>query len=154
METPFEGYQRKLIGKSLSHYWRGFGSAIFLEFGELRERTHRNGEPRNPCGEFGVMIQWSWRVEKDSSILWGSWSDEAFWNQAFTDLRGAIAMELQLFGQIPEIRIGLSSGHRIASFMTADGDPQWTLFDRGSEPERWLHVRQGELHEGAARSSD
>jgi hypothetical protein len=155
METLIERYRRQLIGKSLSHYWRGYGSAIFLEFGELRERAPRSGSSKGLRGEFGVMIQWSWRVERDNSIMWGSWSDDAFWEPFFIDLKDATAIEFQLFGQIPEIMIALSSGHRIVSFMTADGDPQWTLFDRSSKPDRWLHVREGKIQEGAAaRSAD
>jgi hypothetical protein len=147
MDTLIEHYRRRLIGLNLAHVWRGYGSAIFLEFGELREQTHRNGEPRNPGGEFGVMIQWSWRIERDNSILCGSSSDDVLWEPIFFGLKDAKAIELQLFGQLPEITISLSNGHRIVSFMTADGDPQWTLFDRSSKPDRWLRVRDGNVLE-------
>jgi hypothetical protein len=147
MDTLIEHYRRRLIGLSLSHVWRGYGSAIFLEFGELQERTHKNGKPRNPVGEFGVMIEWSWRIEGDNSILCGSSSDDVLWEPIFFDLKGATAVDLQLFWQIPEIAIRLSNGHAIVSFMTADGDPQWTLFDRSSKPDRWLRVRDGNVLE-------
>jgi hypothetical protein len=42
MDTLIEQYRRRLIGLNLAHVWRGYGSAIFLEFGELRERKTAN----------------------------------------------------------------------------------------------------------------
>jgi hypothetical protein len=33
----------------------------------------------------------------------------------------------------------------VSSFMTAEGDPQWSLFDRRSGTVRWLCVRDGSL---------
>ena len=147
MNTLIRHYRRRLIGLRLSHVWRGYGSAIFLEFGELRDRKHKNGNPRQPGGEFGIMIEWSWRIERDNSILCGSWSDDVIWEPIFFSLKDATAIDLQLFGQIPEITIYLSNEHRITSFMTAEGDPEWTLFDRSSKPDRWLHVHHGKVLE-------
>src|SRR4051794_7120334 len=74
-------FRDPLIGLPLSHLWRGAGSAIFLEFGRLTERTYlrRDGTRPNPCGEFGLMIQWSWRIEDKASIMCGSWSEEPLW---------------------------------------------------------------------------
>jgi hypothetical protein len=89
------------------------------------------------------MIQWSWRIEQDNSILCGSWSDDGLWEPIFFGLKNTTATDLHLFGQIPEMIITLSNGHRIVSFMTAEGDPQWTLFDRSSKLEKWLCVRAG-----------
>ncbi|MGJ4906053.1 hypothetical protein ACQR0V_31105 [Bradyrhizobium sp. HKCCYLS2058] len=93
------------------------------------------------------MIQWSWRIERGNSILCGSSNDDSLWEPIFFGLKNAKAIELQLFGQLAEIAIGLSNGHRIVSFMTADGDPQWTLFDRSSKPDRRLCVRDGKVLE-------
>jgi hypothetical protein len=103
MDTLIEQYRRRLIGLNLAHVWRGYGSAIFLEFGELRERKFKNGKPRNPGGEFGVMIQWTWRIERDDCILCGSSNDDVIWEPIFFGLKDATAIELQLFGRLPEI---------------------------------------------------
>jgi hypothetical protein len=74
--SVLETFRDALIGLPLSHVWRGYGSAIFLEFGRLTPRTRRSGEAGNPRGELGLMIQWSWRIEDTVSILCGSWSQE------------------------------------------------------------------------------
>lgn len=147
MEPLIEHYRRRLIGLTLSHVWRGHGSAIFLEFGELQEQTDKSGATRQPSGQFGAMIQWSWRIERNTSILCGSWSDDVLWEPSFFGLKAATATNLHLFGQVPEIMISLSNGHRIVSFMTAEGDPKWTLFDRSSKLNRWLCVRDGNVVE-------
>jgi len=50
-----------------------------------------------------------------------------------------------LFGRLPEIELSLSNGIRVLSFMTAEGSPDWTLFDRLGDETRWLCVRRGVL---------
>ena len=120
-----------LIGKTISHIWRGHGSALFVEFGELVLRTKRkNGEPADAQGEMTLMIQWSWRIEKARSILTGSWGEERCWPACFNQLRGTRVNKVELFGALPEILVWLDNGMRIASFMTADGQPSWALIAR------------------------
>ena len=135
-----------LIGLPLSHLWRGAGSAIFLEFGRLTPRVPRpSGEVGNPHGQFGLMIQWSWRIENAGSILCGSWSEERLWKPTFDLLQNKNVVELSLFGRLPEVSVALTEGLYVSSFMTAEGDPSWTLFDRRSGTVRWLNVCDGEL---------
>jgi len=126
----FQGFREPLIDLPLSHLWRGHGSAIFLEFGLLTSRTRGDGTPRNPCGELSLMIQWSWRIENATSILCGSWSEEPLWEPTFDLLRNKVVTELSVVGRLPEIVVALSEGLYVSSFMTAEGDPQWCLFDR------------------------
>ncbi len=89
------------------------------------------------------MIEWSWRVETAISVLFGSWSDDALWEKSLRRLHGSTVSDAWLFGDLPELGIALSSGHRVLSFMTSDGDPDWTLFDRREPRECWLRVRDG-----------
>lgn len=93
--SAIEGFRDGLIGLPLSHLWRGYGSAIFLEFGHLTPRTRRSGEAGNPCGEFGLMIEWSWRIENIVSILCGSWSEEPLWMPTFDLLRNKTVIGLR-----------------------------------------------------------
>jgi hypothetical protein len=135
-----------LIGLPLSHLWRGYGSAIFLEFGRLTPRARRPfGKVGNPHGEFGLMIQWSWRIENTGSILCGSWSEERLCKPTFDLLQKKNVVELSLFGRLPEVSVALTEGFHVSSFMTAEGDPSWTLFDRRSGTARWLSVHDGKL---------
>lgn len=63
----FQKLARRLVGLPVSKVWRGFGSAIFLEFGRLS----RNGA-QQAKGEGTAMPEWSWRVEKARSVMFGS----------------------------------------------------------------------------------
>ena len=55
----FQKLTRCLLGLPLSKAWRGFGSAVFFEFGKLSQ----NGTGKAK-GEVTAMLEWSWRVEK------------------------------------------------------------------------------------------
>jgi hypothetical protein len=91
------------------------------------------------------MIQWSWRVEDANSILCGSWSEEPLWKPTFDLLRNKTVAELSVVGRLPEIVISLSESLYVLSFMTAEGDPQWTLFDRRYATLRTLSVLEGRM---------
>ncbi len=140
-----EEFAAPLIGLPVAHAWRGYGSAIFLEFGALTPTTRMNGSPGIPQGEMSLMIEWSWRIEGRRSILCGSWSDEARWPRALACLTKGKVVAVTTFGRLPEIELGLSTGMHIVSLMTANGGPLWTLFDRRGERDRWLCVRRGLL---------
>ncbi|WP_133239457.1 hypothetical protein [Microvirga sp. KLBC 81] len=135
----------ELRGLSLSHIWRGYGSAIFCEFGTLRATYRRDGSLGAPAGIMSLMIEWSWRIERGDRILCGSWSDDQHWSDVFSELLDAKVTQASLFGRIPEIEVSLSNGARILSFMTGEGLPAWTLFDRRGSFESWLSVENDGL---------
>jgi hypothetical protein len=91
------------------------------------------------------MIQWSWRIENTASILCGSWSEEHLWGPTFDLLRNKAVVELSVVGRLPEIVVALTEGLYVSSFMTAEGDPQWALFDRRGGTLRTLSVKEGRL---------
>jgi hypothetical protein len=144
--SVLQTFRDGLIGLPLSHLWRGYGSAIFLEFGRLTPRTRRSGEAGNPSGELGLMIEWSWRIENTASILCGSWSGEHLWEPTFDLLRNKVVVELSVVGRLPEIVVGLTEGLYVSSFMTAEGNPEWSLFDRRGNNLRTLRVLDGNLN--------
>jgi hypothetical protein len=143
----FAELARGAAGLPVSHTWRGFGSAIFLELGRLHEppplrATPPARRPPNPRGEFGVMLEWSWRVERARSIEAGSWSTDRRIDTAVARLRGPRVIELAVTGRLPELVLALSDGRWVHSFMTAEGQPEWTLFlPDGS----WLTVERGRI---------
>ena len=130
MSEPLEHYRAAVIGMPVSHVWRGHGSALFIELGALAPRTRRDGSAGEPQGEAGVMIEWSWRIEDGPSITCGSWSDEDLWSLTFARLIGSIVEDVSTIGRLPQVMVRLSGDLHVASFMTAEGDPAWTLFDR------------------------
>jgi hypothetical protein len=139
-------FRDALIGLPLSHFWRGHGSAIFLEFGRLTPTTRRTGVTGNPRGELGLMVEWSWRIENRTSILCGSWSDEHLWEPTFDLLRNRAVVDLSVVGRLPEVVVALAEDRYVSSFMTAEGDPSWALFDRRGDTLRTLSVRRGSLN--------
>jgi hypothetical protein len=145
LPNAFQEFASSLIGLSLSHIWIGYGSALFLEFGELAARHKSDGSPTAPHGEMSLMIEWSWRIEAQHAIICGSWSDETLWLETLPALLGREVSHVELFGRLPEIDIGLSNGFHVLSFMTAEGLPAWTLFDRRHPRERWLSVEEDGL---------
>src|SRR5580692_9744988 len=100
-DSVLQIFRDALIGLPVSHFWRGYGSAIFLEFGRLTPRTRRSGKAGNLRGELGLMIQWSWRIENAASILCGSQSEERLWEPTFDLLRNKLVAELSVAGRLP-----------------------------------------------------
>lgn len=93
------------------------------------------------------MIEWSWRIEGPSTILCGSWSDEALWEPTFQQMLGRTVVGLSTFGRLPEVAVALSGDLHVTSFMTSDGDPGWAFFDRSLSKVRTVHSRNGEVCE-------
>jgi hypothetical protein len=145
IDDALQTFRNALVGLPLSHLWRGYGSTICLEFGVLTPLHRRSGEAANPLGELGLMIQWSWRIENTSSILCGSWSEESLWATTFDLLRNREVIELSTVGRLPEVVVALTDSFYVSSFMTAEGNPGWALFDRRDGALRTLSVLDGRL---------
>ncbi|MDQ3584756.1 MAG: hypothetical protein ACR2GW_03910 [Pyrinomonadaceae bacterium] len=119
----FHAVTRCLVGMQVSHAWRGYGSAIFCEFGELRQ-----SEAKNLKGEATVMLEWSWRVEKQRSVFFGSFSGERKIGNGLQALVGRKIVDVVVEGRLPELVISLSGQVWVHSFTTVEGHPEWTLF--------------------------
>jgi hypothetical protein len=105
IEVPFVN---ALLGFTVSSVWRGHGSAIFLEFGDLSFKSSSiTGRELQPQGMSTLMIEWSRRVERPRSILGGSFSPESRWPGMFEKLIGAKVQNIQFFGAIPEVVVWL-----------------------------------------------
>lgn len=146
--TAFKALTASLIGQPISYLWRGYGSAVIIEFGDLTPWTHRDGSQGHPEGQVSLGVEWSWRIEANATIVSGSWSDEELWEPSFDQLRHSRVQGLQLFGGLPEVQLLTDTGHRFLSFSTTDGQPQWHLVDRRTSSVDWFSVREGRLHLG------
>ncbi|MCZ7451161.1 hypothetical protein O8B93_26715 [Agrobacterium rhizogenes] len=147
----FQPYRVALLSRSLSNVWRGYGSAIFLEFGPLSPTSKSDGSPGQSQGEYTLMIEWSWRIEGPRSILCGSWSDEQEWIDVFDSLIGRKVTDVALYGRLSEVTLALEGERFITSFMTAEGQPAWTIFQRsgnGRSPTS-ISVIDGHVEESA-----
>lgn len=97
------------------------------------------------------MIEWSWRIEGPRSILCGSWSDEQEWIDVFDSLIGRKVTDVALYGRLSEVTLALEGERFITSFMTAEGQPAWTIFQRsgnGRSPTS-ISVIDGHVEESA-----
>ncbi len=141
----FETYRCALIGKSVSRVWRGYGSALFLELGELAPGPLRDGKSGEPKGEFTLMIEWSWRIETETSILCGTWSEQDEWPDFLKNLVGRTIVDAYLFARLPEISLALTDNLYVSSFMTSTEQPAWVLFDRFRD--KWINVENGKVIE-------
>jgi hypothetical protein len=150
-ELAFKLFIAPLLGLPISHVWRGHGSALFLEFGALRQNRRRDGHLGEPTGEMSLMIEWSWRIEGRRRIICGSWSEERLWPRVFALLKKRTVTNVNLFGRLPELDVEISNGVHLLSFMTSEGNPSWTIFDRRADTAKWLHVRHGQLQVSVAK---
>jgi len=143
--TLLEQYRAQLVGLPVSHVWRGHGSALFIEFGELTPKYGKDGRRLNSDGEFSLMIEWSWRIEVATAIICGSWSDEESWPPAMSGLVGLHVVDVGVSGRLPEVLLTLSDERYVLSFMTSDGDPAWALIDHRTNGLPSLTSRAGRL---------
>jgi hypothetical protein len=136
-------FRNSLVGKPLSHIWLGQGTALFMEFGRLTPVTLHDGRRGNAIGELGVMIEWNWRIENAATIICGSGSEAALRETTFKNIQGCHVVDVELVGRLPELTIALADNFYVSSFMAAEGDPRWALFDRCFSKLRTLHVMSG-----------
>jgi hypothetical protein len=135
--TDAENHAKPLLGKSISHVWRGHGSAIFLEIGALT--SNNNG--RHPKGEFTIGIEWSWRLENNNTIVLGSWSDDDIINKIKILLKDQVINKVSFFSRLKEIEIQTKDNYWLLSFATAEGDPEWSLRNNN----KWLFCKKGKF---------
>jgi hypothetical protein len=138
ISTPqFHDLTRPLIGLPVSKTWQGIGSSIFFELGKLTEtkRTRKNGISHiSYRGEAGIMLEWSWRIERPKSIYMGSWSGERKITNGLNKLQNSTIIDITTEGRLPELVIQLSGGYWVHSFSTFKGQPKWCLFLDYNDP--------------------
>ena len=152
--TQFHDLTRPLIGLPVSRTWRGYGSTIFFELGKLKttERKRKDGTTSlYSRGQASVMLEWSWRVERPQSVLFGSDSENRRIAYQLNKLQGLTVLDVTTEGRLPELVLQLSSGHWVHSFTTVESQQEWCLF-LGHEPEnpedqphRWIDSARAKL---------
>lgn len=132
-------------GKEISKIWRGYGSAIFFELGELKNCSYKNNKPDHMEGEITIMIRWSWRIELARSIITGSWDDDKKWASVFKKIINSRIESFDFFGDIPEIVFKTTNKFRVLSFNTADGQPEWAIITKTPRIGT-LSIKKGYFH--------
>lgn len=119
------------LGKTINRVSQGHGSAIFLEIGELTDGK----------GELTIMIEWSWRVEGESQIKFGSFSKPEEFPNLLSSLVGLTVKNISFQSRLPELVVQFTESVWLCSFSTVDGDPEWALIT----PEKTLLSSAGNL---------
>lgn len=127
-----------MIGLPVNYVWRGHGIALFLEFGKLTTDQGRN----HPQGEFSLMLDCDWRIEKPRSIWFGSFCSYKRIENQINHLLGKTVKNIKFIGELPELVISLTPNLRVVSFNAYEGQPDWTIF---LPDKSWLCCRLGKI---------
>jgi hypothetical protein len=110
--------------------WKGHGSAIFLELGNLapleRPRQRRQDDDAT------IYIGWDWRVEDGSRVLYGSSNSKPEIEDGIEALVGITIKNLTIQGSVPELSIEFSNGARLMSASMCTDTSGWSIRLPGS----------------------
>lgn len=140
----FQTLTQPLIGLAVSLPWQGYGTAIFLELGELTP-TVPGRRLRYALGEACIAVEWDWRIEAGNAVLYGSSSSRPTIASGIGPLKGKTIDSMSLVGQVPELVVRFSNGHCLRSMVMTAGDPQWSVRQPSGD---YLRAKAGALFEG------
>jgi hypothetical protein len=150
-KEEFYSLVNPLVGMKISKVWRGYGSALFLELGKLTKKslTLRNSNIKEYYeGKHSLFVGYGWRVERISSIYFGSWSTNKIIENRFPKLNRKTILEFDIEGRLPELRIKLSDGLWIHSFCTTENQPEWYLKLNSEKPTyNLIQIQRGKIVE-------
>ena len=139
-EPAFSRRRAALIGMELSYFWRGYGTALFVELGTLQNAELRHRPLRYPVGDMSIGFGGTWRIEDGTAILAGSAGEETEWPPIFDRLLGRRITDVMLQGRIPELVIDLDDGCRLQTFADYGETPDWTIAERVADGSWGLHL--------------
>lgn len=76
------------------------------------------------------MIEWSWRVENEKDIAFGSWSEENYFSSQLQELNGLTLISIRVQSRLHEVIAELSNKKWVYSFSTVEGDPEWAIITK------------------------
>ncbi|MCP4193655.1 MAG: DUF3027 domain-containing protein [Planctomycetaceae bacterium] len=144
----FESTVQPLLGKVVTRPWKGYGSAIFIEIGDLLPEGPRD----SLAGEHCIAIEWDWRLEDGSQIRTGSSNSGPEIISALAALCNTTISSVILSEPVSDLAVEFSNGFRLTSTTARSGDPEWSIrISRGN----WLYLQSGQLHydNGRAQAS-
>lgn len=130
-----------LVTLPISHAWKGYGTAIFIELGALTPSAHARA--LHPVGEFSIYIGWDWRLEEGTRVRFGSSNNRPEMQVGLATLVGLTITSAAITGAVPEIALTLSNGQRLISAAMCSDVSEWTIRLPGS---RWVACIDGEVH--------
>ena len=149
----FIAFVKPIIELPVSHAWRGHGSTIFLELGQLQPgRTRKDGSIGNAKGEFTISIDPNWRIDGKRSILCGSDDTSRSIEKALQNLVGNRIVGISTICRLPELEILL--GKRVLSTFSAwKGQPSWYISHSATGVAMYSHFGRIKFDRGAPNNS-
>lgn len=141
---------QSLLGLTVSRPWKGYGSTLFLELGQLKPTESLRGRTFE-VGEASVWIEWDWRVERDVSILYGSSDTQPNIERNICGLAGLVVESISIAGKVPELTVNFNKGLSLRSMAMTTGDAQWII---RLQDGRYIETRAGELLVGDGKDID
>jgi hypothetical protein len=142
------------IGLPVSHAWKGHGSTVFFELGELAPgRKRRDGSTGNPVGQYTLFIEPNWRIEGPRSILCGSDDSRSQILRALEASIGVKTEHIYISGHLPELEVVFSNGRRLKTFSAWKGQPGWTIHRWSPQLALYSQFGQIKLDGGAPNNS-
>ena len=123
---------------------------MFFELGKLTQSISPRG--RALVGAARICVEWDWRVEATTAVLYGSSNSRPVIANGIAALQGTTVQAVTVDGEIPELVIQFSNGHRLRSMVMVTGDPEWRI---KLAEDQWIYAQHGELFigEGAEATS-
>lgn len=121
-----------LIGQKAQGCWLGYGSVLFLEFGQPRPVGDGLNNPR---GEWGLQCDWvEWRIELQDCILAGSEDDRATMESGIKQVDGKTLISGEILQPSGDSVLTFSDDLVVRTFIiTTEEDARWNFRDQEGE---------------------
>lgn len=131
-KQPIEDFQKlvqPIIGMVVSLPWKGFGTAILFELGQLAEIEIElvGRRRRRKKGEASIGVEWDWRVERGCEVLFGSSNSRPEIEEGILTLQDTTIERISVAGHVPEIEVLFSNGYCLRSMVMVSGEPEWSI---------------------------
>lgn len=136
-----------LIGLPVSLPWKGWGSALFLELGQLSPEAP--GRRKAGRGQACISVEWDWRVEQGVRVHGGSSQPGPTIERGIQQLLGSTVTKIEVRGPVPELTVGFSNGLLLRSMVMKPGDPEWRI---RLQDESYIWCEAGQLYSGTGGS--
>jgi hypothetical protein len=118
-----------LIGQKAQGCWLGYGSVLFLEFGE--PQPLQDGQ-RHPQGEWSLSCdKILWRIEQGDHVLAGSEDDRPVMESAIEQINGRILVSGEISQSTGDSLLEFTDHLLVKTFVTtSEEDARWSFRHR------------------------
>lgn len=141
-------YLDEIIGSPVSLPWKGYGSEIYLEIGQLTQNKDSRFQHKN--GEACIMVSWDWRLEQGQLILFGSSNSSPQIANGLNTLQDTLVQSIEIKGTVPELEVRFSNDLLLRSMLMFNSNPEWSIKALCG---KWLYPRNGLIFLGEGTAS-